>query len=82
MKEDSPEPDGDPRRVIEQIFAPDREAAKKRVDGALQGIEQRLDRESEDPLAEIWSGTIEFYDSYQQRWITGEGFRIPGRMAG
>ncbi len=75
-------PDGDPRRVIEQIFAPDRETAKKRVDGALQGIERRLDRESEDPLAEIWSGTIEFYDSYQQRWITGEGFRIPGRMAG
>jgi hypothetical protein len=73
---------GDPRRVIEQIFAPDREAAKKRVDGALQGIERRLDRESEDPLAEIWTGTIDFYDSYQQRWITGDGFRIPGRMGG
>ncbi len=82
MKEVLQSASGDPRRVIEQIFAPDREAAKKRVDGALQEIEHRLDRESEDPLAEIWTGTIDFYDSYQQRWITGEGFRIPGRMGG
>ena len=73
---------GDPRRVIEKLFAPGREGAKERVDKALGAIERRLDQESADPLPDIWTGTIEFYDSYQQQWITGEGFRIPGPMRG
>ena len=75
-------PTGDPRRVIEGLFAPDRDGARKRVDKALHAIEHRLDHESDDPLAEIWTGNIDFYDSYLQRWIPGEGFRIPGPMRG
>jgi hypothetical protein len=71
-------PAGDPRRVIESLFAPSREKARQEVDRSLHQIEHRLDSESEDPLAEIWSGTIDFFDTYQQRWIPGEGFRIPG----
>jgi len=67
--------------VIEGLFAPDREGARKRVDAALHAIERRLDHESEDPLAEIWSGEIDFYDAYQGKWITGQGFRIPARCA-
>ena len=73
---------GDPRRVIEKLFAPGREGAKERIDKTLGAIERRLDQESNDPLPDIWTGTIDFYDSYQQQWITGEGFRIPGPMRG
>ncbi|MFN8218399.1 MAG: hypothetical protein U0R71_17555 [Solirubrobacterales bacterium] len=75
-------PTGDPRRVIEQLFAPARDKARHMVDGALHQIEHRLDAESEDPLAEIWSGEIDFYDSYQHKWIPGQGFKIPGPMRG
>jgi hypothetical protein len=74
--------EGDPRRVAEALFAPDRDGARKRVDKALHAIERRLDRESDDPLAPIWTGTIDFYDDYQRQWITGPGFTIPGPMQG
>ena len=75
-------PTGDPRRVIEKVFAPDRDGARKRADRALHAIERRLDHESDDPLVDVWTGVIEFFDSYQQQWITGQGFRIPGGMRG
>jgi hypothetical protein len=75
-------PTGDPRRVIEGLFGPDREAARKQVDKALHAIEHRLDSESEDPLPNIWTGKIDFYNEYLQRWIPGEGFSIPGPMRG
>jgi hypothetical protein len=75
-------PTGDARRVIERLFGPNREGARKRVDTALRVIERRLDRESEDPLPDIWSGDIDFYDAYQRIWIAGQGFRIPGNMRG
>ena len=75
-------PEGDPRRVAEGLFAPDKEAARKRVDKALHAIERRLDTESDDPLADIWTGVIDFYDDYQRMWITGTGFTIPGPMRG
>jgi hypothetical protein len=74
--------DGDPRRVAETLFAADRDGARKRVDKALHAIERRLDRESDDPLADIWTGAIDFYDDYQRQWITGAGFTIPGPMRG
>jgi hypothetical protein len=75
-------PTGDARRVIERLFGPDRKGASKRVDKALQVIERRLDRESADPLAHVWTGDIDFFDAYQGRWITGHGFSIPGPMRG
>jgi hypothetical protein len=75
-------PTGDARRVIEGLFAPNREGARKNVDKALHAIDRRLDTESDDPLPDIWTGDIEFFDSYQQSWITGFGFRIPGPMRG
>jgi hypothetical protein len=70
-------PEGDARRVAEALFAPTRDAARKRVDKALRAIDKRLDTESEDPLVDIWTGDIDFFDSYQQLWITGSGFTIP-----
>ena len=82
MKEVLQTANGDARRVIEKLFAPAREGTKNRVDRALEAIERRLDRESDDPLPDIWTGAIDFYDSYQQQWITGQGFRIPGGMRG
>jgi hypothetical protein len=82
MKEVLQTANGDARRVIEKLFAPAREGTKNRVDRALEAIERRLDRDSDDPLPDIWTGTIDFYDSYQQQWITGQGFRIPGGMRG
>jgi hypothetical protein len=75
-------PTGDARRVIEGLFGANREAARKGVDRALHAINRRLDQESDDPLAQIWTGMIDFYDSYQQKWIPGEGFQIPGPMRG
>jgi hypothetical protein len=75
-------PTGDPRRVIEGLFGGSREAARKTVDRALHSINRRLDTESDDPLAQIWTGSIDFYDSYQQKWIPGQGFQIPGPMRG
>jgi hypothetical protein len=75
-------PTGDPRRVIEGLFAPSREGARKAVDRALHGIDERLDNESADPLPDIWTGTIDFFDDYQQMWIPGPGFRIPGPRRG
>ncbi|MBS1878563.1 MAG: hypothetical protein JST31_03520 [Actinobacteria bacterium] len=78
MKEVLATPSGDPRRVIEQLFAANREKAKNLVDAALRRVERELDVRSEDPLAEIWSGEIDFYDEYQHKWIPGPGFRIPG----
>jgi len=82
MKAITQSPTGDARRVIERLFGPDREGARKRVDKALHGIERRLDRESADPLAHVWTGDIDFFDAYQGRWITGHGFSIPGPMRG
>jgi hypothetical protein len=82
MKEIVESPTGDPRRVIEGLFGPDPERARKRVDKALQVIERRLDRESADPLAHVWTGDIDFFDAYQGRWITGYEFSIPGPMRG
>ena len=73
-------PTGDARRVIERLFAPSREGTLKKVNRALHVIDQRLDKESDDPLPDIWTGDIDFYDSYQQMWIHGVGFRIPGNM--
>ncbi|MBS1886814.1 MAG: hypothetical protein JSU06_06465 [Actinobacteria bacterium] len=78
MKEVLATPTGDPRRVIEQLFAASREKAKSLVDAALRRVEHELDVKSEDPLAELWSGEIDFYDEYQHKWIPGPGFRIPG----
>lgn len=78
MKEVLATPTGDPRRVIEQLFAADREKAKHMVDAALRRVEHELDAKSEDPLAELWSGEIDFYDEYQHKWIPGPGFKIPG----
>ncbi len=75
-------PTGDARRVIEALFAPDREGARRRVDKALHVIEHRVDSESNDPLADIWTGNIDFYSAYQQKWIPGVGFSIPGPMSG
>ena len=75
-------PTGDARRVIEALFAPNREGARRRVDKALHVIEHRVDSESNDPLADIWTGNIAFYDAYQQQWIPGVGFKIPGPMRG
>lgn len=74
-------PSGDARRVIEALFAPDKEKAKHEVDDALRKIQHQLDAESEDPLAEIWAGQISFFDSYTSKWITGE-FKVPGPMRG
>ncbi len=82
MKEILATPTGDPRRVAETLFGPNRDAARKRVDKALHAIEKRLDKESDDPLGEIWNGSIDFYNDYTQQWITGFGFRIPGPMRG
>ena len=82
MKEILKSPTGDARRVIEKLFAPDRDGARRRVDSALHSIERRLDSESEDPLAAVWTGDIEFFDAYQGQWITGFGFQIPGPMRG
>jgi hypothetical protein len=82
MKEIVESPTGDPRRVIEGLFGPDPERARKRVDKALQVIERRLDRESADPLAHVWTGDIDFFDAYQGRWISGHEFSIPGPMRG
>ncbi|HVO53792.1 MAG TPA: hypothetical protein VMT37_05195 [Solirubrobacterales bacterium] len=82
MKEVLATASGDPRRVIEQLFAPERGKAKHEVDSALHRIERKLDAESEDPLAELWSGEIDFYDSYQHKWIPGQGFEVPGPMRG
>jgi hypothetical protein len=75
-------PTGDARRVIEGLFAPDREGARKRVDKALHAIEHRLDHESDDPLVDIWTGEIDFYSEYLNAWIPGQGFTIPGPMRG
>jgi hypothetical protein len=75
-------PTGDARRVIEGLFAPSREGARNTIDRALHAIDRRLDRESDDPLPDIWTGSIDFYDAYQQQWITGAGFTIPGPMRG
>ena len=71
-------PNGNPRRVIERLFAPSREGARKRVDKALHAIDRRLDEESEDPLPDIWTGTLDFFEPYQGKWITAPGFRVPG----
>src|SRR5262249_38271259 len=78
MKEILQTPTGDPRRVIEGLFAPSREKARQEVDRSLHEIEHRLGAEPEAPLAEIWPGTIDFYEGYQGRWIPAEGFRVPG----
>jgi hypothetical protein len=75
-------PTGDARRVVEGLFGPDREGARKRVDRALHAIEHRLDSESEDPLPDIWTGNIDFYNDYTRSWIPGQGFTIPGPMRG
>ena len=82
MKTTLESPNGDPRRVIEALFAPGRKGARTRVDNALAAIERRLDKESEDPLPDIWTGTIDFRDSHEPKWISGPGFRIPGPMRG
>jgi hypothetical protein len=82
MKEILETPAGDPRRAIEKLFAPSRDGARHRADDAIRGIDRRLDRESDDPLPDIWTGDIEFFDAYQNQWITGQGFRIPGPMRG
>ena len=73
---------GDARRVIERLFAPHREGARDKVDSALHAIDGRLDRESDDPLPDIWTGDIDFYDSYLRIWLHGYGFKIPGNMTG
>ncbi len=73
---------GDPRRVIERLFAPHREGAREKVDKALHEIDGRLDKESDDPLPDIWTGEIDFYDSYLREWLHGYDFRIPGNMTG
>jgi hypothetical protein len=75
-------PTGDPRRVAEGLFASDRDVARTRVDKALHEIDRRVDRESDDPLLNIWTGDIDFYDDYQQKWIPGVAFTLPGPMRG
>jgi hypothetical protein len=68
--------------VIEGLFAPSREGARRDVDKALHAIDHRLDTESDDPLPDIWTGNIDFFNSYTGSWIPGIGFRIPGPMRG
>jgi hypothetical protein len=82
MQEVLETPGGNPAEVIEKLFAPSRDGARHRADDAIRGIDRRLDRESNDPLPDIWTGDIEFFDAYQNQWITGQGFRIPGPMRG
>jgi hypothetical protein len=78
IKEITRSPTGDARRVIEQLFASDPDRAQKRVDRALHAIERRLDRESADPLAQIWGPSpLDFFDAYQQKWITAPDITVP-----
>jgi hypothetical protein len=81
IRDEVAKPTADFRRVLESLAAPSENELKKLADGKLKEIDNRIDLASNDPLPNIWTGRIEAYDSYRQKWIFGT-LDVPGSIGG
>ena len=70
-----------PRRAIEAVFGPGKSAVAGRADKRLRQVDGVLDKESDDPLVKIWTGTLDVFDSYRDRWVRVPGIEVPGSSA-
>ena len=67
-----------PRRAIEAVFGPRKTAVAGRADKRLRKVDGVLDKESDDPLVKIWTGTLDVFDSYLDKWVRVPGIQVPG----
>ena len=75
-REARPSPGHDPRRELEQLFAPTASETQAQADKTIKEIDTFVDTESNDPLALLSQGTLYFYDPARGKWIFGP-FRVP-----
>jgi hypothetical protein len=58
----------DPRQHVEQSVAPDRQGLSDDADGRLKGVSRYICRAAQDPLPELFIGTLEFFDQNTASW--------------
>ena len=77
IADEAAKPGGDFRRVLEMLAAPNEGELERKADEKLKEIDNRIDIASNDPLPDIFTGDLWFYDAYQQTWIKGT-ISVPG----
>jgi hypothetical protein len=65
----------DPRQQVEQAVAPDRDGLTDDADGRLKTVSRYICRAAQDPLPELFIGTLEIFDQNTAAW-TAQPFGI------
>jgi hypothetical protein len=79
MKADLAKPNLGPRREIEKLFGPSASDLQREVDGKLKDIDTQIDKDSADPLPDIGSFELWFWDDYVGVWRDGT-IAVPGSL--